>query len=342
MVKRSPAEIQAQREAWLARKNAKALGQDVPPAEAPASVVEAMVEPVVETAPEPVVAAPEPITTSTAAPVAPPQAPERKRTPEEVRAQREAFMAAKAARAAGAAAAPPPPPAPKPVEVAPAPPPPAPKPADGAAKAAPKPPAAAPAPKPAAEKAAPAPEADGHLTRREFLNYAWLASLALFTAQTIGASLWFAFPNFKAGQFGGEFPIGDVASALPQVNAPPKPYTDGKFWLVNLDTQAADGSPKKGIMAIYKVCTHLGCLYDWQTVTSRFECPCHGSKFTLAGDYIEGPARRSLDRFVIKVVDAGGAVLAQTDEKGDPLDITGNENAQLIIDTGAKILGKSV
>jgi cytochrome b6-f complex iron-sulfur subunit len=193
------------------------------------------------------------------------------------------------------------------------------------------------------EKAEPVTaKADSHITRREFLNYAWLASIALFTVQTIGASLWFAFPNFKAGQFGGEFPIGDAASALPQVNDPPKPYTDGKFWLVNVDTQAADGTPQKGIMAIYKVCTHLGCLYDWQTVTSRFECPCHGSKFTLAGDYIAGPARRSLDRFVIKVVDAGGAVLAQTDENGGPLDITGNENAQLIIDTGAKILGAPV
>ncbi len=169
-----------------------------------------------------------------------------------------------------------------------------------------------------------------------------MASIALFAVETVGASLWFAFPNFKAGEFGGEFSIGDAASALPQVNAPPKPYTDGKFWLVNVDTQAADGSPRKGVLALYKVCVHLGCLYDWQSVTSRFECPCHGSKYTLAGDYIAGPARRSLDRFVIKVVDASGAVLAQTDDKGDALDITGHENAQLIVDTGAKILGAPI
>ena len=323
MAKRTPAEIQAQREAWIARKNAGTAGQAAP-SEAPSSPAE-VVEAAVEAASEPVMSAPAPEPEA-----APPQTPERKRTPEEIRAQREAFMAAKAAKAAGTAA-PPPVPAPKPAEAAP-------KPVET-----PKPkPAAAPAPRPAAEKAAPVPEADSHVSRREFLNYAWLASIALFAVQTVGASLWFSFPNFKAGQFGGEFPIGDVKSALPPVNDPPKPYTDGKFWLVNLDTQAADGTPKKGIMAIYKVCTHLGCLYDWQTVTSRFECPCHGSKFTLAGDYIEGPARRSLDRFVVKVVDASGAVLAQTDDKGDPLDITGNENAQLIIDTGAKILGASI
>lgn len=297
MTKRTPAEIQTQREAWIARKTGGA------PQPAPAEAN----QPADQTAP------------ATEQPAAP-QAPAAKRSPEEARAQREAFLAAKAAKAAGGTAS-------KPVEAAPVP----------AAK-----PVEAAAPKPApVNKAAPA-KPDQTVSRREFLNYAWLASIALFAVQTVGSSLWFAFPNFKAGEFGGEFPIGDAPSNLPSLNKPPKPYTDGKFWLSNVDTQAADGTPEKGILAIYKVCTHLGCLYDWQTVTGRFECPCHGSKFTIAGDYIEGPARRSLDRFVIKVTDANGTVLAQTDDKGNPLDITGNENAQLVIDTGAKILGAPI
>lgn len=292
MTKRTPAEIQAQREAWIARKTGGA------PQPAPAA----------QTAP-----APEQPTA--------PQAPTVKRSPEEARAQREAFLAAKAAKAAGGAS-------PKPVEIVPEP---AAKPVETAAL------------KPATVNQAAAPvKSEQTVSRREFLNYAWLASIALFAVQTVGSSLWFAFPNFKAGEFGGEFPIGDAPSNLPPVNEPPKPYTDGKFWLSNVDTQAADGAPEKGIMAIYKVCTHLGCLYDWQTVTGRFECPCHGSKFTIAGDYIEGPARRSLDRFVIKVTDTNGTVLAQTDDKGNPLDITGNENAQLVVDTGAKILGAPI
>jgi cytochrome b6-f complex iron-sulfur subunit len=211
--------------------------------------------------------------------------------------------------------------------------------------------AAPPAPKPRQVEAAPRPapakerpveaKTDTYITRREFLNYAWLASIALFSLETVALSLWFAFPIFKPGQFGGEFPIGDAASALPEVNAPPKPYTDGKFWLVNLDTQAANGEPRKGIMAIYKVCTHLGCLYDWQSVTSRFECPCHGSKFTLAADYIAGPARRSLDRFVIKAIGADGAVVAQTNEQGAPLELP-SEDVQLVVDTGQRIFGAPV
>ncbi|MFN8456456.1 MAG: ubiquinol-cytochrome c reductase iron-sulfur subunit [Anaerolineae bacterium] len=238
-----------------------------------------------------------------------------KRSPEDAKAQREAFLAAKAAKTA----------TPKPVEVTPA------------AK-----PVQVTPPRPAQTPEPTSAIPSQTVSRREFLNYAWLASITLFAVETLGSSFWFAFPNFKAGQFGGEFPLGDAASNLPQVNNPPKPYTDGKFWLSQMDTQTADGTPEKGIMAIYKVCTHLGCLYDWQTVTNRFECPCHGSKFTIAGDYISGPARRSLDRFVVKVVDGSGTVVAQTDEKGTPLDITGHENDQLVIDTGAKILGAPV
>lgn len=348
MPKKTPEEVQAQREAWLARKAARAAGQDVPPqpvSAEPASttaaeaVAEASPEP--EASPQPVVemAAPAPVAVEEAAPKLPPQVPAAKRTPEEVRAQREAFLAAKAAKAAGVAA---PPPAPKPAEAAPTPvPAPAPKPAE-AAKPAPKPrttEAAAPKPAPAKAEAAEA-KVDPNVTRREFLNYAWLASIVLLTVEGVGMSLWFAFPNFKEGQFGGKFPIGAAQDALPQVNSGPKAYTDGKFWLINVDKQDAEGKPQKGVLALYKVCVHLGCLYDWVPMTNRFECPCHGSKYQLWGQYIAGPARRSLDRFVIQAVGPDGKVIAETDADGNPLIIEGNVN--LVIDTGRRILGQPI
>jgi cytochrome b6-f complex iron-sulfur subunit len=75
-------------------------------------------------------------------------------------------------------------------------------------------------------------------------------------------------------------------------------------------------------------------------MTNRFECPCHGSKFQLSGDYIEGPARRSLDRFVIQAVGPDGAIVAETDADGNPVAIEGDVN--LVIDTGRRILGDPV
>ncbi|GAB4474284.1 MAG: hypothetical protein Kow00124_14110 [Anaerolineae bacterium] len=169
---------------------------------------------------------------------------------------------------------------------------------------------------------APAP-----MNRREFLFYIWGASMALTLGGTAGVLLWYAFPRFREGEFGGQFAISP--GTLPPQDAAPQDRPEGRFWLVNT---------AQGVLAIYKVCTHLGCLYKWVPVNGRFECPCHGSKFQLDGTYIEGPAPRSLDRFVVRAVDANGNVLAETPEDGGPLPLPEGA-AELRVDTGSRIDG---
>ena len=182
---------------------------------------------------------------------------------------------------------------------------------NGAAGAVPKPAAPKPAPKPAAkpakseEAAVPALTA-ADMTRREFLTYAWGAALAVLGVETGLLSYFFMYPRFKAGEFGGKFFLAEAE--IPAADLAPVGYSSGKFWLVTTE----EGNPK----AIYMVCTHLGCLYKWAPSNNRFECPCHGSKFTHDGFYIEGPAPRSLDSFELAV-----------------------ENGQVIVDTGKKIIG---
>jgi len=187
----------------------------------------------------------------------------------------------------------------------------------------------------AAEAKTPAasPPAMPPLTRREFLNYAWLSSLGfVFLVGFGGATFFFAFPRFKVGEFGGVFPLGKAGDVLPKPTDPPIHNTDGKFWLSNVNGM---------IVALYDVCVHLGCLYSWQEVTGRFECPCHGSKFQKDGTYIEGPAPRSLDRMVISFVGAGNRVIAATDAKGDPLQPPSDAAVDLVIDTGKVVTGQS-
>jgi len=181
------------------------------------------------------------------------------------------------------------------------------------------------------------------ITRREFLNYVWGAAISLFLAEFgIGAYI-FSLPRFREGEFGSDFDLGALGEILPGPDGAPAPYDQAKTWLLNIGPkEAAKGQGKEGLLAIYKVCTHLGCLYKYETTTERFECPCHGSKFHLDGTKIleEGPAPRSLDRFVMELKDESGQVVASTPETGEPISIPENVSGlRVIVKTGKRILG---
>jgi menaquinol-cytochrome c reductase iron-sulfur subunit len=57
------------------------------------------------------------------------------------------------------------------------------------------------------------------------------------------------------------------------------------------------------------ICPHLGCRYDWDAQRSRFECPCHGSVFSLDGKVLAGPAPRPLDTLPHEI--EGGELLVE-------------------------------
>ena len=165
-------------------------------------------------------------------------------------------------------------------------------------------------------------------SRREFLYYIWGASMALALGQASAGLIWFAFPRFKEGEFGGTFAFNP--EELPGVGAAPTSVPAGRFHVT---------LTPEGMRALYAVCTHLGCLPKWVPTNHRFECPCHGSKFQLSGDWIEGPAPRHLDRFIATVTYADGTTLETPADGGAiPLDLT-REITSIQIDTGARIIG---
>ncbi len=173
------------------------------------------------------------------------------------------------------------------------------------------------------------------VTRREALVYALAGSTALVLA-TGGAALvqpdpstdpflssftpeviqenvpgGFAYPRFKAGEFGGQFTVARKAGEYTAAEAPDLNAT-GKFYVVKVDdpVPTLEGVvAQQGIQAIYQVCTHLGCLIPFQAAENRFICPCHGSTFERNSDYVRGPAARNLDQFVVEVGDDGTIVV---------------------------------
>lgn len=168
------------------------------------------------------------------------------------------------------------------------------------------------------------------VNRREFLNLAWLASLGFLVVNIGGVSYLFAMPRFKEGEFGGTVTVGTV-SDLPPVGSDPVNHPKVKLWLTNTE---------EGVSALYKVCTHLGCLYNWNSQEGKFICPCHGSQFEGDGDYIQGPAPRSLDRFVIEAIDpdTGEVLVSATNE---PMPLPDDPDVIIRVDTGKKVPGET-
>jgi glycine/D-amino acid oxidase-like deaminating enzyme/nitrite reductase/ring-hydroxylating ferredoxin subunit len=51
-----------------------------------------------------------------------------------------------------------------------------------------------------------------------------------------------------------------------------------------------DGS----LHTVSAMCTHMGCIVGWNETDRSWDCPCHGSRFTLEGHVLHGPATRPL------------------------------------------------
>jgi glycine/D-amino acid oxidase-like deaminating enzyme/nitrite reductase/ring-hydroxylating ferredoxin subunit len=62
------------------------------------------------------------------------------------------------------------------------------------------------------------------------------------------------------------------------------------------DKKIAAYKDHKGELHTYSaVCTHLGCTVTWNNSEKSFDCPCHGSRYSVSGNVINGPANSALD-----------------------------------------------
>jgi Rieske Fe-S protein len=62
------------------------------------------------------------------------------------------------------------------------------------------------------------------------------------------------------------------------------PYADGSYNIVNMS-----------FVILSPICPHLGCRPEWHDDANRFQCPCHGSQFSIDGEHLAGPAPRGMD-----------------------------------------------
>jgi Rieske Fe-S protein len=62
------------------------------------------------------------------------------------------------------------------------------------------------------------------------------------------------------------------------------------------DQTAVYRNPQGEVHAVSARCTHLGCIVAWNPAEMSWDCPCHGSRFSVDGDVLQGPAVRDLEK----------------------------------------------
>jgi len=174
------------------------------------------------------------------------------------------------------------------------------------------------------------------ITRRQVLRRAVTLGLGVIVAEGTYMSLTMLYPNL-AGQFGSVITLSNKSKYQPAAQKQvlidqrgifyepsaksyimhlPKDGADfalqGQTLQNNLDAsnwlQDQDGSYW---LALYQVCVHLGCKVPFRDDCVSFKCPCHGSHYNVDGEYLDGPAPRSLDRFTMSF-DGSGNVQVNT------------------------------
>jgi glycine/D-amino acid oxidase-like deaminating enzyme/nitrite reductase/ring-hydroxylating ferredoxin subunit len=72
------------------------------------------------------------------------------------------------------------------------------------------------------------------------------------------------------------------------------PRGSGKVVEMNGAKLAVYRDERGSVIKRSAICTHMGCVVDWNEAERTWDCPCHGSRFKTDGAVISGPAESPL------------------------------------------------
>ncbi len=128
------------------------------------------------------------------------------------------------------------------------------------------------------------------MNRRAFLQ----KTFAVLGLTTLASFLYPLYKYFSP-------PAGEAGARRLVLSKTEIPVGEAKEIVINNTPAIVINRPNKGYVALSRVCTHLGCLVDYQKDKKRFLCPCHAGTYDLSGSVTFGPPPKPLQQFPLKV-----------------------------------------
>ena len=90
-----------------------------------------------------------------------------------------------------------------------------------------------------------------------------------------------------------------------KVTIPATEVPEGGAKFFEFDGRSAVLVRKKGgnLIALSAVCTHLGCIVQWQKEKEEFLCPCHAGRYNADGAVLSGPPPKPLGKIPFVVAE---------------------------------------
>ncbi len=143
-------------------------------------------------------------------------------------------------------------------------------------------------------------------SRRRVITYLLGFSIAATIGGVFTPILGFLWPPRRASSSGGggRVQVGNTIDF---------PVGKGTVVSVNDKPVVVINTPQAGLKAYSAICTHLGCIVEWEQDRQFILCPCHDGRFNAVnGAVISGPPPTPLPELALTV--EGDAIYVSTEQ----------------------------
>ncbi len=132
----------------------------------------------------------------------------------------------------------------------------------------------------------------GEKSRRSFLRGVVGGTLGIGLLGILGTILAYIFPPARRFPGMGSQQVSEK-SRIPLGEGELVIFNEQPVWILHLEGR---------FVALSALCTHKGCLLEWDKDRRVLSCPCHMGLFDAHGNVLKGLPPRALPRFRVAVL----------------------------------------